>query len=72
MFGTYLIHLNEPLVDNLLLSWTHSTKAVEEGSSPHDLGNHDHLIDQSIGISDQLLRFWVFDANWLLFGSLKI
>jgi len=45
MFGTYLIHLNEPLVDNLLLSWAHSTKAVEEGSSPHDLGNHDHLID---------------------------
>jgi hypothetical protein len=59
MFSTYLIHLDEPLVDDLLLSWTHGSETVEEGSGPHDLGHHDHLVDQSVGISDQLLGFGV-------------
>lgn len=55
----FLIHLDEPLVDDLLLSWTHGSETVEEGSGPHDLGHHDHLVDQSVGISDQLLGFGV-------------
>ena len=50
--NTYLIHFNEPLMNNLLLSWTHCTKTVEEGTSPHDLRNHDHLVYQSVSVSD--------------------
>ena len=59
-------------MDDLLLSWTHCTKAVEEVSSPHDLGNHDHLINQSVSISDQLPRLLVLQAHRLLLRSLEI
>jgi hypothetical protein len=39
-------------VDDLLLSGAHGAKAVEEVAGPHDLGHHDHLVDQSISVCD--------------------
>ena len=70
--STYLVHFDEPFIDDLLLSWTHGTQAIEEGSSPHDLRNHNHLVDQSISISDQLLRLRIFHVYWLLLGCFKV
>ena len=52
---TYLVHFLEPPVDNALLLGRHGAERVEEVPSPHDLRDHNDLVDQFVRISDTLL-----------------
>ena len=43
-------------MDDALLLRGHCAKRVEKVSSPHDLRDHDNLVDQLVSISDALVR----------------
>lgn len=49
-----LVHLNEPVVHDLLLLRRHGPQRVEEVSGPHDLRVHDHRVYQVVGLGDEL------------------
>ena len=51
---TYLIHLDEPVVHDLLLLRHHCTKRIEEVPRPHYLGVHNHRVYQVVCLSDEL------------------
>ena len=49
-----LVHLSKPLVHNFLLALHHAAQGVEEVPGPHNLGVHDHLVDEVVGLGHQL------------------
>lgn len=42
-------------MNDILLSWHHSSKRVEKIASPHNLRMHDYFVDQVVSLSHQLI-----------------